>query len=98
MEDGNQVEKKSPRKLHVWLIGNNERPATEEDIQEFIKGLEKAQEPGDEPVHIVSHHAVQYFSVCLEEDCCPSCGHKKSNHCVTSTTLDKRFNPPSCEG
>jgi hypothetical protein len=57
--------------LIVWRIGNNDRPATAEDIVDFQQALAAALAASkDAPLHIVTHHAVDVIQVNLGDGCC----------------------------
>lgn len=44
----------------VWKIGDKDRPATDEDIRDFAELLtESFENQTDQPLHIITHHAVQ---------------------------------------
>ena len=49
--------------MHVWKIGNEDRPATQKDIEDFTKmlvdALENLKNP-DDVVSIITHHAVEH--------------------------------------
>jgi hypothetical protein len=56
----------------VWKLGNNDRPATQDDINDFQKLLTDALEiaKGGEVVNIVTHHALNVERVQFQPGCC----------------------------
>ena len=57
-------------KITLFRIGNDVRPASYDDIEDFKKSLEEAREKGQshEDICILSHHCVDMQQITLDKD------------------------------
>lgn len=51
---------KQSKKIRIFMIGNDNRPATQEDLENFSNLLQKAIKNNED---VVTHHAVNYFEI-----------------------------------
>jgi hypothetical protein len=62
--DKGSPEKSCPKKIgdiFLWKIGNNDRPATKEDLKDFAKNIEDTL--GGKNLNLISHHAVEVETI-----------------------------------